>query len=611
MGTLFELGVFDMNVIKGAALGVVTTTIKAAKEMFLSLLNFVLSFIFQFWPITTVAHFVRSRLPWLWRFTMKQAFIQKAISRVVAKKFGNATPGRPHAYSMAVDYATWYGFQDRTFTARHLPPDYTLNDGNLPDISDLEELCVRPTVKGDQIDDLRCNLLFASFAQWFTDSFLRTAHHLDFGPDGNPKMDDKGKSALRLPGRAMRNESNHEIDLCQIYGMNEKVTKMLRVDANADGFEARDKGCLRYQMGKDGEYPEFLLEKSPGGPGKELTLRPEFSDMHHEPLLRSIFGSAAFNEGGYDSLFAVGLEHGNATLGNSLYNVIFLRKHNWVARQISQANPTWDDEKVFQFARNTTIVLLLQVVVSDYIRTISPLDLPLGIYPGMGKGQDWYRPNRIHFEFNLLYRWHGLVPDGFPFLPDAEEPEKNFNRFRHNNGWLLNKGVAAAVHELAQVPAGRMTMGNTPRQMRMVKRDTLRLMRSANLASYNAYRERFGLDPVESFENLTGEKELSAKLAQLYGNDISRLEWYIGMLCEKHAQNMIMGDMLYYMVAHDAFTHAITNPLLADDVFREETFSPTGWAIIQETKTLADIMAKVAPPSPGQRVNFTYPGATP
>ena len=594
-----------MSVVKKAFASTLHTLWKAFKDTALSLLNLVLSLVFQFWPVTSIAHSLRSRFPKVWHYLMGLDWVKKAISFAVTKKFGNATTGRPHPHSMATDYPTWYGFQDRTITARHLPADHKLNGADLPEITELEELFLRPTNAGNQIDDLRSNLLFSSFAQWFTDSFLRTSHKLVFDDDGNvvPNPD---QSAQRLDGRAIHNESNHEIDLCQIYGMNETATTKLRVDAKAEGFDPKDKGCLRYQIGADGEYPEFLLEQEPAHPKEELALKPEFKGIHDERLLRSIFRSAAHNEGGYDSLFAVGIEHGNATMGNSLFNVIFLRQHNWIARKISAAHSDWDDEKVFQLARNTTIVLLLKVVVSDYIRQISPLDLPLGIYPGMGTGQDWYRPNRIHIEFNLLYRWHGLVPDLFPFLPDADDPVMNFNRFRHNNGWLMENGVAATVDAFSRVPAGQMIMGNTPRQLRMVKRDTLRLMRSSKLASYNAYRTCFNLEPVGSFEELTGEKVMSAKLAQLYNNDIEKLEWYIGMVCEKHAQNMIMGDMLFYMVAHDAFTHAITNPLLATDVFNEQTFGKVGWDVINQTTTLDEILARVAPPSGDQRTSFSH-----
>ena len=47
--------------------------------------------------------------------------------------------------------------------------------------------------------------MFVFFAQWFTDSFLRT-DLTDF----------------------RKNESNHEIDLCQIYGRNIAATDLLR-----------------------------------------------------------------------------------------------------------------------------------------------------------------------------------------------------------------------------------------------------------------------------------------------------------------------------------------------------------------------------------------------
>jgi hypothetical protein len=47
--------------------------------------------------------------------------------------------------------------------------------------------------------------LFGFFAQWFADGFLRTD-----------------------PSDSRRNTSNHEIDLCQIYGLSDKDTEILR-----------------------------------------------------------------------------------------------------------------------------------------------------------------------------------------------------------------------------------------------------------------------------------------------------------------------------------------------------------------------------------------------
>lgn len=596
-----------MQVLLSGLSHIFSTLIKGLKDILLSIVNFLLSLIFQFWPLISIAHFVREKIPWLWNLAMRLDVVKKAMSIGVFNRFGGATIERPHSHTMIAEYPTWYGYMDRTITARHLPPDHNADGKPRPDIQALEDLFLRKSETGDQTDDIRTNLLFASFAQWFTDSFLRTSHSLELDDCGNTQTNDDG-SLKRVPGRAQRNESNHEIDLCQIYGMDEQKTRLLRVDTLAEGFQPKDRGCLRSKIYPDGEFPEFILDDVPTEEGEKLSVRPEFANLHAEPLLRSVFRGAAKNDEGYNTLFAVGLEHGNSTIGNSLFNVIFLRHHNWVARKIGVANPSWDDEKVFQLTRNTMIVLILRVVVSDYIRHISPLNLPLGIYKGVGDHQNWYRPNRIHFEFNILYRWHGFVPDIFPFLPDTDDPKVNFARFRHNNAWLLQNGVAAALHEFSKVPAGRMMMGNTPALLRMVKRDTLRLMRDGDLASYNAYRKRFGLKEAETFEEVTGETKLAAELSRLYGDDIDALEWYIGMVSEQHGHNMIMGDLMFNMVAHDAFTHALTNPLLANDVYKPATFSQTGWDIIHDTTTLSEIVARVAPLSDGQVMGLSVTG---
>ena len=64
----------------------------------------------------------------------------------------------------------------------------------------------------------KSTLLFPYFAQWFTDGFLRS-----------------DRSEPRDP---RRNESNHEIDLMQLYGLNPSQTRALRT-FRAAGSRAR------------------------------------------------------------------------------------------------------------------------------------------------------------------------------------------------------------------------------------------------------------------------------------------------------------------------------------------------------------------------------------
>ena len=69
---------------------------------------------------------------------------------------------------------------------------------------------------------------FMFFAQWFTDSFLRTSRE-DF----------------------RKNTSTQEIDLCQIYGLGADQTRMLR---------SLSGGRLKSQLIDGEEFPVFLFQ---------------------------------------------------------------------------------------------------------------------------------------------------------------------------------------------------------------------------------------------------------------------------------------------------------------------------------------------------------------
>jgi prostaglandin-endoperoxide synthase 2 len=85
----------------------------------------------------------------------------------------------------------------------------------------------------------------------------------------------------------------------------------------------RERGCLDYQMRNGQMYPPKLLA-TPASPRKPLDVRAEFDGLHDERILRQIFGLSAPERS--DEHFAVGLEHGNSTVGNSLFNALFLRE---------------------------------------------------------------------------------------------------------------------------------------------------------------------------------------------------------------------------------------------------------------------------------------------
>jgi prostaglandin-endoperoxide synthase 2 len=495
--------------------------------------------------------------------------LRRSASRLAINFYASAAKPRPRPLTLREDYTTWRGLTDRTWTGRHLPPATDEYQAALPSESEVLELFRRD----EQIPARDTSAMFMFFAQWFTDSFLRT------------RRDDP-----------RRNTSNHEIDLCQIYGLSEEQTRMLR---ELDG------GRLRTQRIDGEEFPQFLF--APREAGERPTVKPEFAGLHDEAfLIDTILGDAS--DAHTDAVFAVGLEHGNSTIGQTFMNVTFFREHNRIARHLADEYPDWDDDRLFETTRNVMIAITLKLVVEEYIRHIAPFDFPVEAVPLVAESERWNRSNWCAMEFNLLYRWHPLVPDAIGEGPDAV----TWSDFLNNNPLVLERGVEALMAQCSRSPAGRIGLRNTPRFLTerkqadrpAVEERSISMARGARLRSFNEYREAFSLSRLDDWDELTDDEELRDRLEAMYG-DIDALEWYVGIFAEDYPDYMMMGELLTTMVAHDAFTQALTNPLLGAQVFNEDTFSPAGMRILEETSSLQQIVARNARDPEAVLVSFS------
>jgi prostaglandin-endoperoxide synthase 2 len=268
------------------------------------------------------------------------------------------------------------------------------------------------------------------------------------------------------------------------------------------------------------------------------------------------------------------------------------------------------DERLFQTTRLIMTVLLLKLVVEEYIRHIAPHDPPLQVVPGMAANKRWNRSSWIAVEFNLLYRWHMLVPDTIT-TEDGVVEAKSF--LRDNNELVLDKGIEWLLAQVSRSRAADVRLFNTPAflterrspEYPAVEERSIALMRFARLQSYNAYRRRFGMPPKKDWADLTSDLDVQERLAELY-DDIDDLEWYVGIWAEDHPTDQMMGDLLTTMVGYDAFTQALTNPLLAPQVFTEATFTRAGLQMIRKTRNLQQILARNAADPAAAFTRFTY-----
>jgi hypothetical protein len=140
-------------------------------------------------------------------------------------------------------------------------------------------------------------------------------------------------------------------------------------------------------------------------------------------------------------------------------------------------------------------------------------------------------------------------------------------QFRYNNALLIEKGVSWVLEQASKQSAGRITLHNTAHFLIDAEMAALQKARKWRIAPYNDYRKRFGLPPVSSFKELTGDEALAAELDRLYRNDINQVEFTIGLLAEARPSDAVLGELMTLMVGVDAFSQALTNPLLSSNVF--------------------------------------------
>jgi prostaglandin-endoperoxide synthase 2 len=502
----------------------------------------------------------------VWTLLRRLPVVRSVTNRLLINRLVYKLQTRPNVLSTMTPYTSWESLTDRTYSARHLQADDALQQ-RLQRVApaSVAELFRReqPRVSG------KSTLLFSHFAQWFVDGFLRTD-----------------------PDDVLRNTSTHDIDLSQLYGQTEDVTALLRTHSG---------GRLKSQQINGGEFPPYYF-------GADGQVKPEFANL---PLTypgrdRKAVELGNLTEAQRRSLFALGIPRGNIHYGFVMLSTLFLREHNRLADLIAAEKPDWDDEHVFQTARNTLIVILIKIVIEDYINHITPFHFKLFVKPGIGVREKWYRQNWMSIEFDLLYRWHPLVP--------TDLLVGGVRRAASDVLWetdvVPQQGLASLFDEASRQPSTEIGIRNTAEFLLPVEERTIAIGRAAALAGFNDYRRACGYPRLRSFRDFSADPEVASALADRYGS-VDDVEMYVGLFAEDVRPNSALPMVMGTMVAVDAFSQALTNPLLAKSIFNTSTFSRAGKRAIARTSRLQDLVDRNTPGEDTKPlVTFTRTGST-
>ena len=257
-----------------------------------------------------------------------------------------------------------------------------------------------------------------------------------------------------------------------------------------------------------------------------------------------------------DTLFVAGDSRVNENVAVSAMHTLFVREHNRLAEEIGDGNPSLSDEEIYQQARAIVVGEIQSITYNEYLPALLG-ERALQDYGG-------YDPNvnpAISVLFSTAaYRFgHSMLSSELARLDAdgqvADEGNLSLSDAFFSPTQLADNGIDSLLRGLSASTAqeidpyvvddvrnflfGPPGAGGFDLVSLNIQRG-----RDHGLPSYNQVRLELGLEPVQTFSDITSDPELQSKLEETYGS-VDQIDAWVGMLSEDHVDNANVGQTTF------------------------------------------------------------------
>ena len=236
--------------------------------------------------------------------------------------------------------------------------------------------------------------------------------------------------------------------------------------------------------------------------------------------------------------------------------MLFHREHNRIARLL-QREDGWDDERIFQTARKVLTVILMKLVVEEYINHISPYQVKFLADPRTFRNPPWYGQNWMAIDFNSCSGGTASFRRAFA---SAGRRSRSTTRRSTPTSLSTTGSAPASTTPHASAPDASGCSTRRPRYGDAELTSILQA-RAVALRPHNQYRRFERFPPARRVEDISGDTRVRARQHELYGR-VEDVEFFPGLSAEDVRPNSVLPPLIGRIVGIDAFSQAVTNPLL-------------------------------------------------
>ncbi|KAM3958623.1 salivary peroxidase/catechol oxidase-like [Aphomia sociella] len=325
-----------------------------------------------------------------------------------------------------------------------------------------------------------------------------------------------------------------------------------------------------------------------------------------------------------NSCYEYGDSYGsNLLLTGSITTMWFYREHNRLTRKLAQVNPCWDDQTLFETARQINIAQFQYILYYELYAEILGRQNALAtgvIYNTKGYVNDFderYKPGVYH-EYVVGTRWFHVMQDGrtdlysnngkFLGSRTTVDDELRSGVFEVNNTEAdLTQGAfrrpSSKIDDVLDPDMAERIFGEFQRAADIGAIDMMR-GRDQGLASYNSYRKICGLPVARKFKDFedTINPDKVEQLRRIY-EEIDDVEVMAAIYSERILKDAWVGPTLFCIIVRN-----LVEWRKSDRHFFEHGDIPTALTLPQLNQVRKTSIARVLCDS-GDRVDHIQPYA--